>query len=200
MKIEDFCNPEDTREYLRAPFQINSSTFASNGDVAVVVNKTGLYPELVNDSLNHTVENHITKINQERVFMPLPELVFPDLSECVACKGIGLISTRECPECDGDGDLIFENGYNDYEVECKSCDGAGKITKPGNGDTCEACNGVGQRYGKNAHVMVFGVAIAPQYLNLIVNTPGIEVSANPIENKLYFKSEDARGLICGLRL
>src|SRR5690606_487063 len=55
----------------------------------------------------------------ESDWLPIPD-VDSSLFTCTYCAGTGKVET--CPECKGLGSIEFENDFNDYEVDCKSCE------------------------------------------------------------------------------
>jgi RecJ-like exonuclease len=83
--------------------------------------------------------------------------------KCETCEGGGKINT--CPECNGDGELRFENEYNYYTVTCESCYGRGVVK--GKGVPCPDCDGSGEKIDEYSTIQFDGFSMVLATLNRI---------------------------------
>jgi hypothetical protein len=195
--IFKFCSPDDSRIYLSQPFQLNGRTIACNGHIFVSMPKHGNYPELPEEYLSKF--QTILGKNPKKEFVQLPDnLVFPETNTCSDCQTLGKSTQKKCPECDGDGAVFWSSGFNDYEADCQSCDGDGIIITSGGDKTCLRCLGTGHVYRLDSYVDVLGLWINPNYLNLIIDEPGLVISIDTKENKMDFRSDENFGIISAI--
>ncbi|MFA5922347.1 MAG: hypothetical protein WC856_13810 [Methylococcaceae bacterium] len=198
LNIKLFCDPDDSRTYLSRPFQLNGRTIACNGHILLSMPEHGDYEQCPDEYVAKLLPA-IEKARNVVDFVPLPDnLVFPETKDCPYCLGIGKSSRKDCQECEGAGEVYWNSSFHDYEAECQTCDGDGIIITVGGEQTCSGCMGTGVVYGLDTHVEVLGLWINPKYLKLIINEPGLEVSADKKQNKLAFRSGENYGLIMGI--
>jgi hypothetical protein len=161
--LKNFCSIDTTRLVLNSLINQDDFTYATDGKICVRVKKLSDIADI--DTMPTPDFKSIFKdIN----FSDLPNLIripetLPELTyrNCDCCKGEGKIST--CPECDGEGMVELENDYNEYECECKTCNGSGKIKGDG---ICEECNGKGKLFDyKKSFIELSGVRLPIIYLN-----------------------------------
>jgi molecular chaperone DnaJ len=71
-------------------------------------------------------------------------LTLPRLAQCEACEGRGAkagTAPQTCPQCNGSGQMRFQQGFFSIAKTCGKCSGRGQIiTSP-----CETCEGGGAR-------------------------------------------------------
>ncbi len=198
--INNFFDPDDYREFIRSPVMIGNAVMASNGYVCVTMPINSDHPEWPVNS-NSLLEDIFNMMTTEYDFLPMPtDIIFPDQIDCAVCSGSGFFSVKNCDECDGNGELDIDSDYNTYTVYCKSCSGDGDIIQKGGTEKCASCTGTGKVYDKESGIMVFGVKVAPKYLKLIFDVPGIEVFGDAYERRLFFRQGEIRGLIMGMLL
>jgi molecular chaperone DnaJ len=68
---------------------------------------------------------------------------FPSPAECDACGGTGgrggAAGMKQCPACNGRGDIKVQQGFFSLSKKCATCNGSGKIVD----QPCETCHGAG---------------------------------------------------------
>jgi hypothetical protein len=71
----------------------------------------------------------------------MPVISESDYKKCFNCNSDGLVRSLggECEECEGSGEVCLETDFNDYDVECKSCDGEGRGFS--GMELCDRCDG-----------------------------------------------------------
>lgn len=120
--IQRFCaNKDDPRRYLHHPFAFNTYVCATDGYTMVftpadAAGESDALP--CSASIQGSVRRLLAIYHnlKESDFGPVPEIVFPSVIETT------------CAECDGLGEVSFENEQNDYQFTCKTCDGAGSLS------------------------------------------------------------------------
>ncbi|RVU32676.1 hypothetical protein [Neptunomonas marina] len=198
--LKHWCAGEDDRRtYLREPMLHKGFAVATNGHVIILVpvlegSSAGLATP--NAGVARFIDAHGFTEMQE--LNPLSDSIqSPEMSTCTECEGTGHVTDLTCRECNGKGTVEFENAYNDYKVECASCNGSGKTRLAGE---CTACNATGKRYRDHDFVDIEGIKIQPKYFNLLKSLPGnLSVQGAPPSRMLYFHStEGMRGAIMGM--
>lgn len=116
--------------------------------------------------------------------------VRPVKIKCGHCRGIGNLD--RCPECDGTGDVEFENNYNTYTVGCSTCNGESYIYDKDDKEnryTCCACEGKGDTgYGDEGRTKihkVYDTYLKADYIDVLINLPEIEVFLPHDKDKNY---------------
>jgi hypothetical protein len=170
--LQPFCAKRDIRTYLNTPLSLDNYTYASNGHLLIRVdrrNDTPEYdniPEKLTDSFRSLPEQALQKLGTETGTLRLAEFE-PELTICNECGGTGL--THVCPECEGTGDITLESEFNDYNVDCISCDGTGTVSDnkiellrrfnlqhPGVNkapNRCQSCAGSGKHPEVDKHII-----------------------------------------------
>lgn len=195
MDMIKWCAKNDSREYLKTPFNFNGRTFACNGNAVISIPEKASYPD-IEDSLKKAMSKFLD--TDGLTFSRLPsDFILPEAKYCEACRGTGRLTLTECKECEGEGNVSFDNEHNSYECECKTCDGHGKEKATGVGDDCYECLGYGNGYERWASIGIIGVTIALKYARLLSSINNIEVSNH--DESLYFRSGDIQGVILGVR-
>lgn len=128
----------DKRTFMNALFDLDGYLAATQGHYLVVdtSSKSTFYgfpkfEDLISPQnsgkLQHQIHTIITSPEQF-IWVDMPEISEDLHRDCRECNSRGMekVFQGNCPECDGDGNLSFENEHNSYEVECKSCDGRGE--------------------------------------------------------------------------
>lgn len=206
LNIENFYDKTDAREHLRQPFKLDGKTCATTGYAMIIMPEYGDYPACA-DWFTTTASKAlalINDVNNHEQFQPIPDgLKLPEKIQCNTCQGSGKVTQKQCEECLGAGEVDFDNGYNSYTCDCKSCDGDGDIFIDGGDDECHECHGGGSTYPRHCCVELLGIGVSANLLELIINEPGIEVcAANSMSDAamaLYFRTGDSTGLIMELR-
>lgn len=158
LELQKFTAKNDVRLWLNSVFDIDGYLGACNGQYLVVCeNSKGKhygfpkYQQNIKTELGNKYENLIkSAFNFSELFdwHEPPEITKDMYQECTQCnlKGNVVVRGNGCVECGGDGIAIAETDYNEYEVECASCDGTGDIAT-GGFEKCPTC------YGTKKHLM-----------------------------------------------
>ena len=195
-KEELFVFVANNRPKMAAPFSIGDYSFATNGHIAVRVSRLADVDESVDD-LNIRVsllfENSIEP-GMESALIEIPDFTITKQPPCKVCQGTG--KTITCPECGGDGEILFSNYYSEYEFDCQTCGGDGVI--PGENDRCSACNGTGKKIVME-RIPVGCSGFSHHYLTMIKNLPGAKIAPTGPETIAYFKWDEGDGLLMPMR-
>ena len=195
-KSKFLAGDDDPRHYLREPMQIGEYVVYSNGHIVLIerghTENTGPVRTIKIDTILDLIER------AKFVKPDWPEL--PEKSTCQECGGSGKSITIDCPECDGDGFLTFENPYSCYQPDCETCGGFKKIkSKHHDDDTCAICNGTGKQWATNDNIIINGIKIQARYAELIIHEPDVKIYADQILNAIAFKQGEIYGAIMGMR-
>ena len=194
-QLSKYCDINPNREYLWAPFNFNGRSIATNGEILISA------PEIVGlDDIPEKIKDRVDGLlSIEGDFEPVsPDVEIPASDPCKTCNSSGKVSWAECEECGGEGDALAENDYNEYHVNCKSCDGEGGKKIAGDDIRCERCHGTGNYYPPGAYVTICGITVAPHYAKQVLAFPDLKGFGN--DGALHFKSGDIRGMLMGLRV
>jgi len=198
MEIGDFLNPDDIRKHIRVPFKFNGHTVATNGYSLICLpndDEYGECSELIKGMLSNVFEPY-----SDLSFVDMPVVKLPEKEKCSTCEGSGKAISTTCMECDGEGEVDAETDYSVYYgLECKSCEGDGKIKSLDTDDACPDCSGDGKRYAKDEGVQILGLKIGIRPYSLLVSEPDVQISPLPDKSMLYFKSGDKWGVFMSMR-
>ena len=188
MTIDDlkkFCSTG--REFLEEPFSQGEFTYATDGKIAIRVNKIDGIEDVISAP-------NMKKLNwdhgKHKDWVSLPDYSQDGAQVCSECKGNKHF--KDCPECCGHGDVYVNNDFNEYLCCCKTCNGNGSIPSS-EGDACEACCGT----GFVAIPVEFGPGhISSSLLNKIKILPGVLLSQSGDGHEPFkFVFDDGCGLI-----
>lgn len=134
-KLQKFCSNNDDQPKLSKPFVQHGDTYATNGHIAIRIpgehsdiqyikgkhpSAKGLFElSLVND---HTDSIILKKSDMSPYYRKY---------KCDNCNPNLMTEDHKCPECEGEGTVLFENDYNEYDFTCISCSGIGCKTVSG---------------------------------------------------------------------
>lgn len=201
MKLEDFCaDKNDPRYFLHVPWTWENYSYATNGHIAIRVPALAEYPVAETDKKIHTqtLPQMFIEAHANRNMQLLPAYDKPALPPCPTCQGSGY--SQECDECEGEGEVEFENTYNRYHFECRSCDGDGDIL--GGKEACKYCNGSGKQ--KDVAIKCGPVFLNFLYLELIETLPGLRIDCslpdNDTKNPVPFVFDGGEGLLMTMRV
>jgi hypothetical protein len=192
--LTPFCAAGDyPRPYLNNPFSFDAYTAATNGHIAILVDRREETPVLDNDKAISAIRNILYLLTQKRGTetgtLRLAELE-PELTDCKLCEGSGL--TYVCPECEGKAEIQLASNFSDYEAECKTCDGSGTVleceiqslrmrhsrhplvNKAPN--RCQSCAGSGKQ-PKEEKYIVGDTSLGTFYLLLLKTLPNATIYA-----------------------
>ncbi len=203
INLQDFCHAGRTRTYLTRPFSFGDYTYASNGLIAVRVNRQEDAPE------NPEAPASIVKLLSEhdgKSFGPLPvfEIQPQRAVRCAECHGRGRYN--ECAECDGTGQHECSHAGCDDAHDCGDCDGTGADQGGIDEDkpvyTCETCAGKGIKPDDRRLSPAENAVFAVRLWNLAAALPGVEVE-HPIhggtDRPLIFRFIGGYAAIMGMR-
>lgn len=194
MNIEDlqkYCADDTSRTEITKPFTRGEYTYATNGHILIRVPRL---PEVTNTS---SVDIGRLSFNGE-VYFPIPDVDPPKYIPCKECGGSGVIKT--CPECDGEGEVVFDNCYNEYSCECKTCDGTGKLPSDNkNNEKCNRCSGTGKVIERE-NVIVAGRKYDKEYIAMLRDLPNCVLAHANGLTPGHFKFDGGDGLLMPLNL
>lgn len=167
--LAKFCKDDPVISSMATPWSAGEYSCATNGHILCRIPRRGDIPE--RDDAPRI--DSIFDIPAPKEWFPLADIVLPALVIkeviCSDCNGVQG-EDHVCPECDGRGLVDFTNSYSDYEVDCKSCDGEGKIHK------CEKCNGTGKVVIENLQPVQVGSShFQLRYLLLLKDLPNCKI-------------------------
>lgn len=180
--LQKFCATEHFREALKTPFSRGEYTYATNGFVLVRV------PRIAEVAENSEAPN--TDSPNVAVYFSETEGSWADMPDLVVEMMRVPILDKKCPECDGAGTVELENDFNEYEAECRTCDGKGWI---GDGRTKEV--------PKEHFIRFMERTYQTAGLLLIQSLPGVQVRG--LEGRecrhLQFRFDGGDGVVLGRR-
>jgi len=94
---------------IRIPSQDENNI---NNGVMLMILRDGFGSQKINDGMNITAYDYAEMMKEFQV-----------CTECDPGKKDSVFA--ECYECRGCGEVVFENDFNSYECDCKSCNGTG---------------------------------------------------------------------------
>ncbi|SEN44210.1 hypothetical protein [Nitrosomonas marina] len=175
------CNQhQKARPIMQKPYICGNHVVSTDMSMIIIADKnkydtSGL--EESADSLSENTEKIINRIKQTECIKPWQKIDIDD-DEIVSFMD-AKVTHGECYECDGNGYVYLSTSFNEYEIECLSCDGTGDHpTIPIWG-----------------HVCVDQVRVNPCYIFLINNAD----SYNTIDNQLFFRIGEISGTVLGMR-
>jgi hypothetical protein len=187
--LMSFCSKDETRTIAK-PFSDELYTYATNGYVMIRVDRVDDVP----------INSPVTLEHMEELFDCTPTTPMPEITitkkQCPACEGSGRVT--KCPECDGCGWVDFDNRFNTYEVECKSCDGDG--VTPGNKNSCDVCKGTGKIVDKEKNVEIDGIAFRSTILDPITKLTNVKFFVRKEDKPATFSFDGGMGVVMPVRL
>jgi hypothetical protein len=192
-QLRAFC--DKSRDKVCAPFTFEGFTYATNGHILVRVPRLPDVPEW--EAVNEQAANLFALVDMAKAkaaLTEIPDFGEPEREPCKWCKGTGKITT--CPECDGEGEVALDSGYHEYECECLTCFGDGKVS--GGAEICPQCKGVGSLAGV-AKIAIGEVLFGSQYLTMIKALPDAKIAPLDPLNGNYFVFEGGEGMLMPMR-
>ncbi|MBU2537260.1 MAG: hypothetical protein KKH22_02395 [Proteobacteria bacterium] len=197
LDLMKFCNfDQGYGETMRKPWSTGKYSYATNGHILVRVLRRDEIPEREDAPPLYNVSHLFFK--EPRTWLPAPVVSPQKPKECELCGGTG--SVFYCPECDGEGDLEFENKYSRYTVTCDTCEGSRVVSKVvGAGDDgskkrCDSCAGLGSRQDHKS-VPIGDLYFSDVYLSWIAELPGAEIGLYCLGNPARFRFDGGEGLL-----
>lgn len=192
--LKQFCagqeyNSSRFREF-EEPYVYENNTYVSDCKICLRF-FTGVPGVKIESSPLTTNKEHCIKFfeigKHEKILETGISIKADDLkyTVCPNCNGKGetKIEGRRCPECSGDGEVFFSNRYSSYEVDCKTCDGVGKLYGEDAIDDCTNCNGKG-KFWVGGEKFVFNESyFSKEQLYRLVQLPNLKLYLNPDKPK-----------------
>jgi hypothetical protein len=165
IKLERFRLPDNEANHfnMSQPWSVGAFTYATNGHLAVRMPRVPEIPERKNVIMieERLIWDHESLLD----YLPLPPYDLEGRQRCSLCT---------CPECDGEGEVIAETDYNEYEVTCKTCNGGELVPGDEEGVPCRRCNGTGKDFD---FAVAWGAGFISAYLlEMIKDLPGVQLS------------------------
>jgi hypothetical protein len=195
--LAKFCTLDPTRVNISVPWSKGDFTYATDGSILIRVPRKEFEPEI--DGAPNVDGMFDAPVPAEMFSLADIELPALEATEktCPDCNGAGT-EDCECPECDGRGMVDFSNRHSDYEVDCKTCDGEGKIHK------CDKCNATGKITIQNMQPVAVGNAhFQLKYLLLLKDLPGCKIGPGAKAMGFvaaYFAFDGGDGLLMPMRV
>ena len=187
MNIIKFCGEFDK---LKEPFVEGDFVYASDGRMAVrCIIKDHSYTYKYSDA-SVKVDEYLSKASKD---IPIDFNFYehtPEYIQCSSCKGIG--KTKECPECEGTGEV--ECGECGNKRDCDDCDGTGKAEE----ERCGDCNGLGGRLKEYEIVLTDKLKVQAKFLSTIyTQLDNVKLYAN--DGYIYFTFDNGEGILLPLK-
>lgn len=202
--LRAFCAvPCEEKSYMGQPFSDKHHTYATDGHIMVRVARVpecdAPVPEYFVSRLGEGNLSFRHMDIAESEWLPIPVIGIAK-TRCNDCEGSGYV--KDCPECDGKGEVEWETPFNSYVRECKTCEGEETIPGQAGDKVCPNCRGEGKSYPWNAAPLEVGnVLFNVRLLALLADLPGAKIypviwpdeSKNP--DPSLFKFDGGEGFI-----
>jgi len=199
--LADFTGyDDDPRSYLIEPFNYGEYQAASNGHIILFEPFDGKErpPTMLKQD---NIKSIFDKI-QSGEYVDIPKLYFPEKLVCHDCKGTGRLTRLACEECDATGFVEWSTDFNDYEANCKSCDGDGyEASVSKYGSRCSTCNATGHTYTTKRYghpIAILGKHINANYAELLCGVEGTKIAQ--VGDMIAFKNGNQFGAIMMMRV
>lgn len=149
-----FCASD--REIMAKPFSHGGNTIATDGRILVAVLGRELAPGQEEPNVSPVLEQVLLKAKNPEHFVPLPEL--PEL-EYEWVKNF-----EDCPECEGDGMVLWSYKNRQDEFDCPECNGHGTTNQ-----------GPDVREPKDVNVQLDGRLFKLRYLTELKQLPDVMI-------------------------
>lgn len=202
IKMCKFCGGESLQ---KKPIYHNGLTFITNGHY--VLRSCGR----LEDAADVTEENRNMAAYMESLFPRPDELAGmchaphpvnrSTVTRCEICRGFGI--TKECPHCEGEGEVEFEKDNYTYTPTCQRCDGEGAVAahrQEAGAERCSCCQGFGdevdERYFPQP-VCIGKARLSPDEMHILSHLPLIAWAAHGIHGYCVFAGGE--GVLLGQR-
>lgn len=193
-QLSVFC--DSSRHEIEKPFSLGPWSYATNGHLVVRVPRADDVPEW--DAINERAQALFDRVDMaaaEAALIEIPELPKVETTLCTTCAGQGRV--KECPECDGEGEVELESSHHRYFNTCKTCNGDGLIGAADNVDDkkiCTACHGTGKKT-PTVRVPLGATGFSLRYLSMLKAIPGMRIAPLHITDAAYFRFDGGEGLL-----
>lgn len=177
-KICTHCSP--LSKVATMPFIVNGYKYFFNRYFGVRISTN----EPDNITINNLILLIIDKFSDKQIIPGMAQVItkkdstefMKNVPVCPHCDpNIKEPALRTCYECDGEGTIELENDYNDYECDCKSCDGNGyRRVRKGlyMRSECPACGGNGINDNKTPIVAIGKKFINAKFIEFLTDMFG----------------------------
>lgn len=198
-QLQKYCSTDPDKKLFEAPFTVGEFTYATNGHILLRVPKMSGFEDREHNSTTETMLERPVE-----AWFPCPVIPAPPRQKCDVCEGTG--KAYACPECE-DGAVQLKTKFNDYEcVDCKSCDGAGQLSKEEIDSLkehfkwidviempCENCDG-GYLFTDKS-ISLGTTWFSDRYLSLLCQLPACEIGITSITTAARIRFDGGEGLI-----
>ncbi len=179
--LQAFCG---TYPRASVPWSDGEFTFATDAITLIRVPRLADVPEIENPYNTASIYNGETAPTEGWLELPSLEML-GELKPCPKCGGA---TAATCPECDGEGVVILSNSFNEYECECRSCDGNGET------NYCSTCKGMGTSEAISS-VDLAGSSFTTAFLRKFHLLPGCKIAPPTGDGRFaWLKFEGGDGL------
>lgn len=192
--LEKFCSKE--RSGISSPFSQGAYSYATDGMIIIRVPKLEAIPERETpfiDKLSFHIDPSCQSIDVKVDLEDYKKI------QCHKCEDLAPDEVH-CEECEGEGIVITETDYNQYENECLSCDGSGLDNNHFGRKTCYVCKGKRFFYSPKSAVKIGDAHIHIDFFLLTQNLKNVRFVPFGTINPVKFVFDGGCGLIMPLRV
>jgi len=200
INLKQFCGVDRKVKFVAAPFSIGDWTYATNGHVAIRVERVADVGEV--EGAPRPIAGMFSGTHEWNTF-PIVTLPIPVGQKCTACHGNGW--NVECDGCEGTGEHGCQHDTCSCTHDCPDCDGTGRVV--GWHDTpenqrigCGTCEGQGTTLDQRRILLRPETLLQLRYLRLVLSLPGpIEIVDRPPLEPQIFRGTGWNALIMPMR-
>jgi hypothetical protein len=186
-ELRAFCGTDDDRAWMHQPWSRCDYTYATNGKILIRVPRLA---DVEDGNYSKSCDN-LVRPHDTAEWLPMPVVDMPEPETCSACEGRK--ADMRCDEREGCGKLTLSSNKHDYDVDCISCGGSGRLP------TCPTCHGTGQVMPIDI-VHVGEAAFQTRYLALFSRLPCCEIAATGPESVAAIRFTGGVGAIMPFRV
>lgn len=190
------CVGSDQPDYFRYPGSKGEYSYACNRNILLRVPRVEGCDREFNPPLDLNYLAIIPEHEGSWMAIPAYDHKKPELVDCWACKGIGHVVV--CRECSGNGLVGWHSGFNDYDAECKSCQGEGIAAAVSSYPTavkCDFCEDGKQSTQEWPTMMIGPDEVGLYLLDKIRDLPGVEIYTPALNNMMSFRFHGGDGIL-----
>ena len=203
--LKPFCRLESMfrGDKFERPFSEGDFTFATNGHIAIRVEKREDVAPLPESALNKIMPM-FEQWPGDAIFTGLDAIKRLKWTRCDQCAGEGRVIP--CETCEGQGEVVCETCG--HESDCEDCVGSGYLplwpfdenTIASKSILCPRCHGLKWATDVKVVQLAPGSAFNPVYLRLIDSLPNARIAfaTNPLASS-YFIFDGGDGLLMPMR-
>lgn len=179
LKLQDFCGEKNIYD-LSKPWSSQNYTYASNGVIFLRVPRREAVPVNIDnvEQLSTKFYAYLERFKTEDGFQFLPNI--KPVQKCLYCHGAGWFFGKDCPDCNGTGEVKFFRGSYKYEDDCKNCSGIGKIPGGVEQTFCEFCDGMGVCFCAPYEYKISTKKFHVRVLHKIKNLPNVRINCSAL--------------------